>query len=349
MNDIIRHIEYLLVTNDCVIIPGIGAILAHTMPAQADMSKSLVTPPGRVYSFDPSLNHNDGKLTASLARANNVGSVEASEIVATQTKYMRDILNEEKELSFGRIGSLKLSGDVASFVPSSVASSFSPDTMWLSRLHLRNLKDVVKERRAIEVIRHRQNGKGRILHFVSKVGRVAASLALLAAVGFVVSTPITVDNAQYASVSIENFKPTEPKTAGNQLIRRPGELTAPLKLVLNSNADGVEIVDTAAHNEYIRRHLANVSDSCNDKAGNIDENSQPRIDKNDKYFLIVASLTTQSDAEAFIMNSRTQNLGILAKDGRYRVYAASGETMQQVNDASRQLAGQYPDSWICRR
>lgn len=348
MDEMIRHIEYLLITQDCVVIPEIGAIMAHTMTARADESKACIMPPRRVYSFDPSLNHNDGKLTASIARSKNIGTEEAANLVAEQGRAMKAALDECGELSVGKIGCIKSSGNTLSFITASTASSFTPSTMWLPQISLRYLNDIVKERQTLENIRYRQHGKGRILHFATQVGRVAASLALLVALGIMLTTPIDIENAQYASLGFENFKPVQNKTEKSHLIRRPGESTSPLVLVLNSHDDAQETVDTAAHNAYIRDCVSNKVIAIESIAVKT-EDTNLRLVETDKYFVIVASLATQTDAETFIKDSGCENLGVLVKDGRYRVYAASGNSMQQVKDATQQLAEQFPQSWICRK
>lgn len=69
------------------------------------------------------------------------------------------------------------------------------------------------------------------------------------------------------------------------------------------------------------------------------------------YFLIVASLASKSEADKFVSQFPDFNLGILEKDGRYRVYAAAGATVAEVAELGHadNLSASFPNSWVCRR
>ena len=71
----------------------------------------------------------------------------------------------------------------------------------------------------------------------------------------------------------------------------------------------------------------------------------------DKYCLVIASLENRAKAEEYIAKSGNENLAILEKDGRYRVYAATGESPKQTLNNARQngLTRRYPGAWVCRK
>ena len=60
--NITEHIEHLILRHDCVVIPGIGALIAHYIPAYIDTELECIFPPKRKLTFNPSINHNDGLL-----------------------------------------------------------------------------------------------------------------------------------------------------------------------------------------------------------------------------------------------------------------------------------------------
>ncbi|MGM9860460.1 MAG: hypothetical protein ACI31C_06870, partial [Muribaculaceae bacterium] len=75
----------------------------------------------------------------------------------------------------------------------------------------------------------------------------------------------------------------------------------------------------------------------------------PTLDAEASYFLVVASLASQEEAQKFVNNS-TINLGILPAGPYYRIYAASGTTADEVLKAKQgDIAERYPDAWVCRR
>ena len=62
MRDLEKHIARLLLDNDCVIVPGFGGFMAHSIPAKYDEDTCLFTPPIRIVGFNPQLTMNDSLL-----------------------------------------------------------------------------------------------------------------------------------------------------------------------------------------------------------------------------------------------------------------------------------------------
>ena len=54
-----------------------------------------------------------------------------------------------------------------------------------------------------------------------------------------------------------------------------------------------------------------------------------------KYFLVVASHATRRQAEDYIAARSTEQLEILERDGRFRVYAATGATIEEAQPDER--------------
>ena len=50
-----RHIEILLLNNDCVIVPGYGGFMAHHVDARRDETDGSILPPMRTIGFNQKL------------------------------------------------------------------------------------------------------------------------------------------------------------------------------------------------------------------------------------------------------------------------------------------------------
>lgn len=72
MNTIVRHIEYLASRRDCVVIPTVGALLARYESARYDAAAHRMIALARAYSFNASIEHNDGELVWSVARSQRI-------------------------------------------------------------------------------------------------------------------------------------------------------------------------------------------------------------------------------------------------------------------------------------
>ena len=52
MIELVKHIEILLLENDCVIVPGLGGFIAHNRPAQYCTETNEFCPPLRTIGFN---------------------------------------------------------------------------------------------------------------------------------------------------------------------------------------------------------------------------------------------------------------------------------------------------------
>ena len=77
MSRIDRHIEILLLENDCVIVPGLGGFVAHHLTAKYDETECLFLPPYRTLGFNPQLKVNDSLLAQSFVEAYDIAFPEA--------------------------------------------------------------------------------------------------------------------------------------------------------------------------------------------------------------------------------------------------------------------------------
>ena len=136
MNRVIRHIEFLLMQHDCVIVPGVGAVLAHRMSARFDESGERMLSPVRSFTFNPSLCHNDGMLAASIARAEGLSYEAAARILEAEVAEMRLRLDNDSRMVLGRVGTLLRNADGSMRFIVGTLHKHSPSTMWLPEVNL---------------------------------------------------------------------------------------------------------------------------------------------------------------------------------------------------------------------
>lgn len=108
MINIDRHIEILMLDNDCVIVPGLGAFIAHYMPACYDDSTETFLPPYRTVGFNAQLRMNDSLLAQSYIEALDISYPEAVRVIDDEVAELRDILNNKGEFELTDIGVLKI-------------------------------------------------------------------------------------------------------------------------------------------------------------------------------------------------------------------------------------------------
>ena len=106
MNELSRHIEILLLSNDCVIVPGFGGFVAHHKVAEYDMEEKTFYPPQRVLGFNSQLVLNDSLLVQSYAEAYDLSYPEALRKIENEVEEIKQQIEIEGEYKFRGIGTV---------------------------------------------------------------------------------------------------------------------------------------------------------------------------------------------------------------------------------------------------
>ena len=89
MNELSRHIEKLLLSHDCVIVPQLGGFVTQYVSARHVGCENLFLPPRRTVGFNPQLKLNDGLLVQSYMQAHETSYRIATEKPVTATRLIR--------------------------------------------------------------------------------------------------------------------------------------------------------------------------------------------------------------------------------------------------------------------
>lgn len=139
MKNLARHIDLLLHNNECVILPGFGGFIAQSVPAYYVEEEHLFYPPSRSISFNAAITMNDGLLAQSYMKSYQVDYARATYMIDVAIENLRDILDEEGEVTLPRIGTFKQ--DIhhsLQFTPEQ-ASLASPQYFGLSTFFMKEL------------------------------------------------------------------------------------------------------------------------------------------------------------------------------------------------------------------
>ena len=111
MIELERHIEILLLSNDCVIVPNLGGFMTHHVNARYDLGDGLFLPPLRTLGFNPQLTMNDSLLVQSYVEAYDISYPEALRRVEKEVEELRKHLETEGHYELNDIGVLHLLDD----------------------------------------------------------------------------------------------------------------------------------------------------------------------------------------------------------------------------------------------
>ncbi|MBO4849415.1 MAG: SPOR domain-containing protein [Prevotella sp.] len=104
-----RHIEILLLRNDCVIVPNLGGFMAHHRTARYDEADGMFIPPIRTLGFNPKLTMTDSLLAQSYADAYDLSFPEAVKRVEHEVQLLKERLETAGVLELPDLGTLRVS------------------------------------------------------------------------------------------------------------------------------------------------------------------------------------------------------------------------------------------------
>ena len=111
MIELQRHIEILLLTNDCVIVPGLGGFMAHHIDARFDSEDNTFVPPLRTLGFNQNLTMNDSLLVQSYIECYDISYPEALRRLEDEVSELRQHLQTEGSYELTDIGVLSLNSE----------------------------------------------------------------------------------------------------------------------------------------------------------------------------------------------------------------------------------------------
>ena len=106
-----RHIEILLLNNDCVIVPDLGGFMTHHVDARYVEEEGIFLPPLRTLGFNPQLKINDSLLAQSYVEAYDISYPEALQRIEDDVNELKMHLMNDGEYEMNDIGKLAINED----------------------------------------------------------------------------------------------------------------------------------------------------------------------------------------------------------------------------------------------
>ncbi len=330
MDTLLRHINYLLLTDGLVAIDGIGVFTLQCRNACINANGSI-SAPALYISFDAGVCADNADIIDSISLAENISYDEACAKVIASSAVLHEALSHGEHVPLGDFGTLYARPDTGEFAFDARYCTWYPE-LDISPIEIKEHQIADAPEREDDNIRRRRETFARYLR---RTASSAAAIALIAVIAFVMAHMPANEKSvsQLASMGIEKIQGNKTE---EPVIALPGQSQASksaLVLILNTPADGCAPAKI--------RHRQAVEESAET------DNAPGR------YCLIVASLASQKEAETFIAAHSTTEmpLRLLAEQGRWRVCAVTAPTLEELNVAARNLGvyDAYPSAWAFRR
>lgn len=199
MIELERHIEILLLGNDCVIVPGLGGFVAHHVNARFDSNDNMFLPPLRTLGFNQQLKMNDSLLAQSYVEAYDISYPTAIQRIENDVRTMLKCIEEEGCYELNGIGTLKTNNEGnIEFVPCE-AGILTPEFYGLSGFSIMQKQTSVQEEekkddnsdRGIIYIDSSSDKKHKTINIrLSAIRNVAVAAAIIV-FSFIITSPIT--------------------------------------------------------------------------------------------------------------------------------------------------------------
>lgn len=319
MLKIIPHIEFLIRTNDCIILPGFGAFIARQIASTADCKDSnRLLPPCREICFNNAVFHNDGLLASSIMRKEQISYDNAMEIVCADIATLKKQIYQTGVCSIGSIGDFHL-GDEDKLL-------FVPNKNRIQKAEYFGLRPISLTNIRFSVFNDNEQDElptTRILPIGKRMFRIVASIAILLMLSFVLSTPISIDQLPPDYAGLNSSLTVKKETIQSEAKQ---SIIAPVS------------IEKRTEKEETAKKI------IEDK--NVQELGKPC------YYVVVASLRTKEQAERYVKESDLKDLNVFGKKGGiYRVYAACGNSYEEMNAyiQTTSLRETNPDVWIYKQ
>lgn len=370
MEELARHIENLLLDNDCVIVPGVGGFITYRQQAEKTEQDGVFNPPCRVIGFNPLLKLNDGLLTQSYMSVYNTSYFEANKTVEKQSRDLLSSLYENGKAELQGIGGIKcdINGKL-SFTPYNSRLS-TPSLYGFDSFDMKELKDLrniavpdktSSRQRAVSPNRSlKAKHKKDVASVMRTTGRYAVNAAAFIAI-LVLSMFLSTQIDKFPSSNAVNAD-LMPKEMISQ-IKQHSLAVSPTMSVVKSENDVDEkaprgIEQATATTQNVENTLS--SDVvAKDNADTKNDTKKQGIDKplvaKKLYNVIVASVGSEDAAKSMVSDLSSKGYDgakIIVGDGKIRVsimsFEAERDAYSEIN--KKKLSdNMFKDAWVLRR
>ena len=145
MIELDRHIEILLLSNDCVIVPGLGGFMTHHVEARYDADDQMFLPPLRTLGFNPQLTMNDSLLVQSYIEAYDISYPEALRRIESEVEELKQHIDAAGSYELNDIGVLSLNEEGRYLFTPCEAGILTPELYGLSSFEMSPIAAVETE------------------------------------------------------------------------------------------------------------------------------------------------------------------------------------------------------------
>ena len=332
MENLVKNISRLIAQHNCVIMPGVGAFLAHRVPAYYNAAERIFMPPHRSLVFNPQVTVDDALLLSEYMEDGTMSYEEAGECLASDIEAMRRKLSETGIVCFGDLGrfSMDIEGKISFTANENCIDD--PYNYGFEPLTIAPLKELKQK------------------DIVIKRSNVSKYISAIAAAIVVIFVLIPLGNSFYnrdAQLSVAGFAPVEKSAHTVTAIAPVNEAVceiAPVEETVTAHifttpAEPAPIIEETPAVEVMAEPVAQV----------VEESVEIIEEISKQYSIIVASTPNPDKAQLAIteLSRKMQaDYKVVQGDRRFRIAIESYSSEADANAALERIQATFSDAWV---
>ncbi len=337
MNNLSRHIEYLLLTHNCVVVPQFGAFVVHESNASRVESENLFFPPSRMVRFNPEVVEDDGLLVSLVRTVHHCQTTEAKRMVQGMVLNLRQQLLADGQVDFGSIGVFTQDEDGhVCFEPcqagATTPSYFGLDAFVMPKLTAIQRNEKIAQKRK-QTSRDSQNNTES--HIIIHINRRALRYAVFSAAAILICVLFAIPI---------DFNPTNSSQQASVLPTQP---TQTQQVVIPD--ENVEIEMTESDAVTADKEMVTIESQEGGQEENI------AVEKPNDFLIVLASDVTLKNAERYVNDLKKRGFenAIIYNNGKMtRVVLEGYATEEEASNHNIELhrsSKEFTYSWVMRR
>lgn len=374
MIELSKHIESLLLDNDCVIVPELGGFIAHYQSAYYVEEERIFIPPTRKVGFNPQLTMNDGLLAQSFMQVYHLDYSDAMNLISEKVDFLKSALYKGEVVELHGIGALHYNIYDEYEFHSTESGLLSPSLYGLDAFAMSPLSNElpfedqgIEHEPILQPVKQKREFRLDPTRWLGNAIAVAAAVILF----FVLSIPVEntyIDKGSYASLGtdclFDAIRSQSMVTVLSESVQQHS-VTKDLKpkVVKVEKVAPAVIVDSVKVNASVNEPnpvkavaQPKIDVKAEKKAVNVSvSESKPKqgkvVGKKNRYHIIVASLPTSADAQRMLKEYNQQGYGsasVLEGNGRFRIalcsYSDKAEAYSKLNNLKKEDA--FKNAWM---
>lgn len=371
-----KYIEKLLLSHDCVIIPGLGGFVAQYEPSYRVDEDGSFYPPYRTIGFNAQLKMNDGLLAQIYMQTYDTNFPEATRMVQQESDKIKQVLHADGFYQFENIGRLELKSDNnLLFIPESESGIVAPELygldMFMMAPYVKKAEQKAKADKAAGPLKkpnpssptNTPDSERRNSHYIIRLNRRWTNYAAVALIAFLTYFTMAIpagdhqpDSAQTMASSTNSVLYGFPVQKLMETEHRSTDAVLPSERIATPKAATITNQTVRTNSTTLQAERQKTSTATSVKQEKV-ANNKPTVEYNSSqesyYTIVLASSIKEDNARTFIRQLKAngyKEVSIYKKKSMRRVVYSKYPTQEAAQKALRHLRDDeiFEQAWVLK-